>query len=69
MVPGLEQVALSPAPVMFLKTLYFLSVAWIAIVALVAWGEPAGIAILGIPGFLGLLVTYLKTGKFLLPPK
>lgn len=54
---------------MFLKKLYFLSVAWIVIVALVGWGEPVLIAILGIPGFLGLLVTYLKTGKFLLPPR
>ena len=54
---------------MFIKALYFASVAWVVIVTLVGYGEPALIAILGIPGFIGLFVTYLKTGRFLLPPK
>lgn len=54
---------------MLFKALYFFSVAWIVFVAMVGWGEPPLIAVFGIPGFLGLLVTYLKTGKFLLPPK
>jgi hypothetical protein len=54
---------------MFLKAIYFISVAWIVLAALVAWGEPFIIAIFAVPGFIGLLVTYLKTGRFLVPPK
>lgn len=54
---------------MWLKLLYFVSAIWVVLLLLVLHDELVVAAVFSLPGLLGLLVCYLKTGRFLLPPK
>lgn len=52
-----------------MKAIYFLSVVWVILAGCIASFDPLVTTIFGSPGILGLFVVYLKTGRFLLPPR